>query len=117
MRDDLSRRSRYFDKLKRQKWWSFSRAAAPTPHGAGLSEASTDASDGALAETVGGTAGGGDGDRVEELSRKVQALEAQLSLLTVGMLRNQQSAGPGTFEDICGTGLRTEACLPESQKA
>ena len=44
---------------------------------------------------------------MEELTRKVQALEHQISLLTMGALRNAQSAEPGTFEDICGRGVRT----------
>ena len=115
MRQDLSRRSRYLE-VKKTVWWSLGRNDSSSSN-PGLSEASTDAPEGESVEGVEGPQAGegarGDGgDRLEELTRKVQALEAQISLLTVGALRNSQAGDPNTFEDICGRGLRTKACIP-----
>jgi len=114
MREDLSRRSRYLE-VSPRKWWTLPKGLSGSSAPGGLSEASTAGTD-AEQSTAGaeGEREAGSDRKMEELMRKVQALEHQISLLTVGALRNAQSAEPGTFEDICGRGVRSEICIPPS---
>lgn len=115
MREDLSRRSRYLE-VSPKKWFTLPKGLSGSSAPGNLSEASTTDAEQftGVAEPERDGQGTSSDRKMEELMRKVQVLEHQISLLTVGALRNAQSAEPGTFEDICGRGVRSEICIPPS---